>query len=157
MAPSLSIVIPARNDAQALGRTLAHLERLPGIADAEIVVAAAGDAAAGRTTAGRARILWPAGSTRAQLMNAGAAAARGHTLFFVHADSLPPVDALSLIARALADARTVGGAFEHRFAEPVWSLRIISAINRIRYRLTRNYYGDQGIFVRAEVYRSLGG
>ena len=158
MAPWLSIVIPTRNDAAALGRTLDHLGRLPGMGDAEIIVAAAGDVE-GTTVAaaGRARLLWPGGSTRAQLMNAGAAAAGGSTLFFLHADSFPPPDALALIARVLADARAVGGAFEHRFAEPVWSLRAITGINRARYRLTRNYYGDQGIFVRAEIFRALGG
>jgi hypothetical protein len=59
--------------------------------------------------------------------------------------------------RALSDDRVVGGAFAHRFAEPAWSLRVISWINRIRYQLTHNYYGDQGIFVRASVFRQLGG
>ena len=34
---------------------------------------------------------------------------------------------------------------------------MITGINRVRYRLTRNYYGDQGIFVRAAVFRALGG
>ena len=56
----------------------------------------------------------------------------------------------------MANERVVGGAFEHRFAERDWRLRIVSAINRLRYRLTRNYYGDQGIFVRAGVFRQLG-
>lgn len=51
----------------------------------------------------------------------------------------------------------IGGAFEHLFAEPRWSLRVITWINRLRYRLTRNYYGDQGIFVRAEAFRRVGG
>src|SRR5207249_1022128 len=81
------------------------------------------------------------------------AAAGGEVLFFLHADSMPPPDALARIAAALADPRVVGGAFEHRFAEPAWSLRAINLVNRIRYRLTRNWYGDQGIFVRAEVFR----
>jgi rSAM/selenodomain-associated transferase 2 len=158
MAPWLSIVMPARNDAAALGRTLGHLARLPGMDGAEVIVAAAGDVdGTTAAVAGRARLLWPGGSTRAQLMNAGAAAAAGHTLFFLHADSFPPPDALALIARALAEPRAVGGAFEHLFAEPVWSLRAITWINRVRYRLTRNYYGDQGLFVRADVFRALGG
>lgn len=158
MAPWLSIVLPARNDAAALGRTLAHLARLAAIDGAEIIVAAAGDVE-GTTAAvgGRARLLWPGGSTRAQLMNAGAAEAAGDVIVFLHADSFPPDDALALITRALADPRAVGGAFEHRFAEPVWSLRAITWINRVRYRLTRNYYGDQGVFVRAPVFRALGG
>jgi rSAM/selenodomain-associated transferase 2 len=158
VAPWLSVVIPARNDAQALGRTLDHLARLAGLDRAEVLVAAAGDrAGTARAAAGRARLLWPGGSTRAELMNAGAAAASGDVLFFLHADSFPPPDALALIARALADPRAVGGAFEHRFTERHWSLRAISGINRLRYRLTRNYYGDQGLFVRAEVFRALGG
>ncbi len=156
--PRLSIVIPVRNDAAAVSGTLDHLVGLPGIAGAEIIVAASGDpAGTERAVAGRARLVWPAGSTRAALMNAGAAAARGEVLFFLHADSLPPADAVTLIDDALADPRAVGGAFEHRFAEPVWSLRSVSWINRVRYRLTRNYYGDQGIFVRATVFRQLGG
>src|SRR5438093_1141221 len=87
----------------------------------------------------------------------GRPAGAGEVLFFLHADSMPPPDALARIAAALADPRVVGGAFEHRFAEPAWSLRAINLVNRIRYRLTRNWYGDQGIFVRAEVFRALGG
>ncbi|HEY7677699.1 MAG TPA: TIGR04283 family arsenosugar biosynthesis glycosyltransferase [Candidatus Methylomirabilis sp.] len=158
MSPQLSIIIPARDDAEALARTLDHIVRLPGIETAELIVAAWGDpAGTGRAAAWRARVLWPPDGTRAALMNAGAAVARGETLLFLHADSLPPPDALARIEDALADARVVGGAFAHRFLEPGWSLRAISGINRIRYRLTGNYYGDQGLFVRAEVFRRMGG
>ena len=156
--PGVSIIIPARNDAAALGRTLDHLAGLPGITGAEVIVAASGDpAGTERAVSGRARLVWPAGSTRAALMNAGAAAARGDVLFFLHADSLPPADAVALIDHALSHPRIVGGGFEHRFAEPAWSLRAITRVNRIRYRLTGNYYGDQGIFVRASVFRQIGG
>ena len=157
MSPIVSIVIPARNDADALARTLDHLERdLP--SGTEIIVAAAGPRAeTEQAVRGRARLIWPDGSTRARAMNAGAAVARGDVLFFLHADSFPPTDAVALITRALADPRAVGGAFEHLFAEPAWSLRAITWVNRIRYRLTRNYYGDQGIFVRADVFRAIGG
>jgi len=157
-APRVSIVIPARNDADALARTLDHLGGLEGIAASEVIVAASGDPeATAWAAAGRARLLQPDGSTRAELMNAGAAAARGDVLFFLHADSFPPRDALARIRAALSDPRVVGGAFEHLFAEPSVSLRLITWINRVRYRLTRNYYGDQGIFARASVFCELGG
>jgi rSAM/selenodomain-associated transferase 2 len=158
MDARVTIVIPARNDADALARTLDHLEGCDDVGESEIIVAASGDVdGTERAAAGRARLLWPEGSTRAALMNAGAASARGEVLFFLHADSFPPRDALRLIAARFADPNVVGGAFEHRFAEPRWSLRLITQINRIRYRLTRNYYGDQGIFVRASIFRALGG
>ena len=153
-----SIVIPARNDATALGRTLDHLARLTGIEGAEIIVAAWGDREVTLRAVGESgRLLWPEDSTRASLMNAGAWGASGEILLFLHADSAPPLNALPLMERVLADGRVVGGAFEHRFTEQDWRLGIISGINRLRYRLTNNYYGDQGIFVRAAVFRQLGG
>lgn len=158
MGCRVSVIIPARNDAAALARTLDHLERV-GIAIAvEIIVGASGDReGTGRAVGARGRLVWPDGSTRAALMNAAAAEATGDVFFFLHADSLPPPEAVAAIARALEDDRVVGGAFEHQFDKPVWSLRAISRLNRVRYRLTRNYYGDQGLFVRAAAFRRLGG
>jgi rSAM/selenodomain-associated transferase 2 len=154
----VSIIIPARDDAAALAASLGRLACLEGIETAEIIVASAGDTeGTACAVAGRARLLAPGDATRAGLMNAGAATASGEILFFLHADSVPPPAALHLIEQAMADDHVVGGAFEHRFAERDWRLRIISTINRVRYRLTRNYYGDQGIFVRADVFRRLGG
>ncbi len=156
--PRVSIVIPVRNDAVALARTLDRLAGLRGMDGAEVIVSVAPEPDATESVvAGRARVLRPGGSTRADLMNGGAAAARGAVLFFLHADSFPPPDALALIEATLADPRAVGGAFEHLFDEPGWSLRAVTLINRLRYRLTRNWYGDQGIFVRAAVFRELGG
>jgi glycosyltransferase involved in cell wall biosynthesis len=158
MDPLVSIIVPTRNDAQALRLMLDCLKCLHGIEAAEIIVAASGDTkATEEAVAGRARIFWPPSSTRSALMNAGAAAAAGDVFFFLHADSFPPLNALGEIQRVLRDNQILGGAFEHRFAETVWSLRFISWINRRRYFLTRNYYGDQGIFVRAKIFRDIGG
>jgi rSAM/selenodomain-associated transferase 2 len=158
MRPSISVIIPARNDALALQHTLDHLQQLTGIAGVEIVVAASGDSrSTERAVAGRAQLIWPARSSRSALMNSAADVANGEILFFLHADSLPPRDALAQIRSLLQNPKILGGAFEHRFLETSWSLRAISLINRRRYRLTRNYYGDQGIFVRANVFRNLGG
>ena len=140
MMPRFSVVIPARNDGAALGRTLDWLERLGPAHAFEVIVGASGDPEeTERAVAGRARLLWPRGSTRAALMNAGAEASRGQILFFLHADSLPPKDAYALIDGALADPCVVGGALEHLFEEPVWSLRAVTWVNRARYRITRNY------------------
>lgn len=156
--PRFSIVIPVRNDAAALGRTLDCLEAVVGMDRAEVIVAASGDSpGTERAIAGRAQLLWPPGSTRSALMNAGAAAARGEIFFFLHADSLPPANAFALIEQTLSNDKVAGGAFEHCFAEAGWSLLAITWINRIRYRLTHNYYGDQGIFVRAAVFRQMRG
>ena len=157
-SPQISVIIPARNDAEALARTLDHLFGIAGMDAAEVIVAASGDReGTERAVGGRAQLLWPDGSSRAVLMNAGAARARSGVLFFLHADSFPPSQALALIRQALSDQQVGGGAFEQQFIEPEWSLCAITWVNRLRYRLTRNFYGDQGIFVRADVFRRMGG
>jgi len=48
---------------------------------------------------------------RGRQMNAGAAAARGEILIFLHADTTLPDNALGKISRALQDRDYVGGAF----------------------------------------------
>jgi rSAM/selenodomain-associated transferase 2 len=157
-APVLSVIIPVRNDAAALKRTLDHADRFGNRRSIEVIVAASGDVDGTRASVrDRATVIWPADSTRAALMNAGAAIARGDVLLFLHADSLPPQNVCRLIYATLEDERLLGGAFEHRFIERDWRLRIISGIDRVRYRLTRNYYGDQGMFVRATAFHRLGG
>ena len=73
MTTRITIVIPVRNDATALGRLLDHFAGLRDVAASEIVVAAWGDPdGTERAVADRARLIWPGGSTRASLMNAGA-------------------------------------------------------------------------------------
>jgi hypothetical protein len=128
--PRLSTIISIRNDAAALGCTLDYLSGLEGMVSIKVMVAASGGPdGTEQAVAGRARLLWPAGSTRAILMNAGAAQARGEVLFFLHADALPPAGGFELIEQALADDRVVD-AFEQLFAEPAWCLRLIIWINR---------------------------
>ena len=68
MDPLVSIIIPARNDAQALRLTLDYLERLRGIEAAEIIVAAAGDTKATEdAVAGRAQLFYGLRVPRARL------------------------------------------------------------------------------------------
>src|ERR671919_78400 len=55
--PLISIIIPARNDAKAVGLTLDYLQQLNGIADVEILIGASGRAEeTERAVAGRARL-----------------------------------------------------------------------------------------------------
>jgi len=123
IVPQLSIVIPCRNDAVALRATLDGVSRLQRAQATEVIVAAAGDEARTRDAAsGRARLVWPRGSTRAELLNAGAALARAPVLLFLHAESHLPSDAVALIERALRDPAVLSGAFEHSFSERNWRL-----------------------------------
>ncbi len=154
----ISVVIPARNEAGTLGETLAVLRACTPPEATEIVVAVGRSTDATAAVAARAaRVVHGIDATRAGLLNAEARAARGSVLLFLHADTLPPPDYVAAVRAALGDPAVVGGAFDFEFRERAWRLAAISAINRLRCRLTGNFYGDQGIFVRRPVFERLGG
>jgi hypothetical protein len=91
-------------------------------------------------------------------MNAGAARATGDVLLFLHADVSLPRDALAHVERALADPEVVGGAFRTwTVADRPTRLGPLLHLADLRSRTTRLPYGDQAIFVRAPVFRRLGG
>jgi len=93
----------------------------------------------------------------ARQMNAGAAAAKGDALVFVHADTLVPPGFAGDIAAALDDPAVVGGRFDLRLDDDAPLLRFIGWLISARSRLSRTGTGDQAIFVRRAVFERLGG
>jgi rSAM/selenodomain-associated transferase 2 len=83
---------------------------------------------------------------RAAQMNAGAAAAGGDALLFLHADTLLPEGADAAVLAALA--RRAWGRFDVRFESPRAALAVVAFFMNWRSRLTGIATGDQGIFVR---------
>ncbi len=150
----ISVIIPCWNEAAVIATTIASA-RL--IAD-EVIVADA------ESVDGTAAIAKRAGATvihatrgRGAQLAAGAVAARGDTLLFLHADAQLPSSARSAIERALSDPAVGGGNFKLRF-EPadLWA-RVFARLNHERRRWLRIYYGDSGVFVRRDVYDAIGG
>lgn len=154
--PSISVIVPVLHDAAQLA---ALLPRLPGRPRCEVIVANgdAGDAAVGAIREARPDVVWvesPPG--RGRQMNAGAARAAGAWLLFLHADARPDAGWADEIERAGA-AGAVGGCFRLRIDARRWQARVIEAGVRWRVRGLGIAYGDQGIFVRRDVFRRLGG
>lgn len=150
----LSVVIPTLDEAAVLGDTLAALPPGP----VEVIVADGGSRDATRAIA-RAHGCRVVASTpgRGVQMNAGAAAAKGGVLLFLHADTRLPPGAPEAIAAALADPEVVGGAFRLGIDSPDRFLRLVAEAANLRSRLTGVCYGDQAPFVRREAFAALGG
>jgi rSAM/selenodomain-associated transferase 2 len=90
-------------------------------------------------------------------LNAGAAMTTGDILWFLHADSILPDNFKHHILKALEEPGVVGGAFTLEIDSKVASLKIISRVAGLRSKISRIPYGDQGLFVRREVFDKLGG
>lgn len=151
----ISVIIPTINEQQALPATLARVLEQTG--DFEVIVVDGGSNDGTREIVAhepRARLL-VAPKGRASQMNAGARAARGDWLLFLHADTLLPDVALAAVA-ALEPSAMAGG-FRHRFAGADPRLRLISWIDNTRCAFSRIIYGDQAMFVRRSMFDALGG
>ena len=153
----LSIVVPVLDDARHLEALLADLPRsAPG---AEVVVADGGSRDGSVETAARApgTHLVSSARGRARQMNAGAAAATGEVLLFLHADTRLPPGAADAVRRALTDPMVAYGRFDVRFDNPRAAFRLIARLMNLRSRLTGICTGDQAIFVRRATFQAVGG
>lgn len=156
---SSSIIIPVLNEAQQIQPLLQALARLSG--QAEIIVVDGGstdDTVALAQQHGQARVLEFGRASRALQMNAGAAAAQGDVLLFLHADVRLPSTALAEIGAALGDERVAGGCFAFGFPANVsLAYRIYAWGINWRTRWFQTATGDQAIFVRRAIFERLGG
>ena len=153
-ATSLTVIIPSWCEAHQIANVVrAALE-----IGSDVIVADAGspDGTAAVAQAAGARIVSAPRSRGAQL-HAGALAAQGDVLLFLHADAMLPREARAAIDEALLDPLVVGGNFFLRFVPDSFAARLFTRANDLRRRWLRIYYGDSGIFVRRTIYTQLGG
>ena len=152
---TLSIVMPVLNEAAAIEAALNALSPLRA-RGAEVIVV---DGGSSDRTADLARPLadkvLSAPRGRASQMNAGAAAAAGDVLLFLHADTRLPEGADRLILDGLARARRSWGRFDVRFAEG-GLLRLVAIMMNTRSRLTGIATGDQAVFVTRAAFERAG-
>lgn len=151
----LTFVVPALDEAAGIGRCLACLQDARGRGH-EVIVVDGGSRDATMTLARPLadRVL-RAARGRAVQMNAGAAAAHGEGLVFVHADTLFARGGDEDVAAALAGAPW--GRFDVHIAGRHPLLRVVAAMMNLRSRLTGIATGDQAIFVRRDLFEALGG
>lgn len=151
----ISVVIPVLNEADTIAQTLTQLRQA---GECQIIVV---DGGSDDETVPIARlhadVVLSAPRGRARQMNAGAQAAEGEVLLFLHADTVLPYGFPAMLAAALDNPAVVGGRFDVRLDATDWPFRMIETMMNLRSRVTKIATGDQAIFVRREVFQKIGG
>jgi len=162
----ISIIIPVLNEAGTIRSTLASLENAENV---EVIVVDGGSQDETVTIArslGIQVLSSPPG--RARQMNAGAKVATGNILLFLHADTRLPPNFDTLVRKALAKnypiqnpkskiQNPIAGAFELKIDAERWGLRLVEKMVNVRSRFFHMPYGDQAIFLLADVFHDIGG
>ena len=152
----LSIIVPALDEAAGIAECLAALQPLRG-RGVEVIVVDGGstDATAAIATPLADRVV-ASSRGRAVQMNAGAQAASGDTLLFLHADTRLPEDADRLVLGGLEATGRAWGRFDVRIEGRSALLPVVAAFMNARSRLTAIATGDQAIFARREAFARAG-
>lgn len=153
----LSVIVPVLNEAARIGAALNALAPMRRRGHEVIVVdGGSSDGTAGLARVGADKVLAsPRG--RAVQMNAGAHAASGGVLLFLHADTLLPAGADRAIAQGLATTGRAWGRFDVRIVGRSAWLPVVARLMNLRSRATGIATGDQGMFARRVAFEGAGG
>ena len=153
-----SVIIPVLHESESINTLIQNLGEVPTQNTIEIIVV---DGSGRKDTINAIHaqnvicLVSPEG--RARQMNAGASAAHGDVLVFLHADTRLPSNAFCCIKAALTDKQVVGGAFDLGIRSNRFIFKVIGKIASLRSRFTRIPYGDQTIFIRSAYFHAIGG
>lgn len=149
----LSVIVPALDEAGYIDRCLEIIARQAGLHETIVVDGGSTDETV-EIALRRAKVV-SAPKGRALQMNRGARAAVGDVFLFLHADCLLAPSAFEHLFSSLADPAVIGGTYRLRYDSDHWLLKLSGFLTRFRPRIF--HYGDQGIFVRREIFERLNG
>lgn len=151
-----SIIIPVLNEAAGIVQCMRALQPLRRLGVVLIVVDGGSEDDTLALAAPWADRCLRSEAGRAIQMNHGAGYCESSLLLFLHADTRLPQQAAELLYQ-LSEARSPWGFFAIRLSGKARMLRLVERMISWRSRLTGIAGGDQALFVRRELFNSLGG
>jgi rSAM/selenodomain-associated transferase 2 len=148
------VIVPTLNEEACIGKTLRQLRQL---GSSQIIVVDGGSGDDTCEQACDADLLLHSPRGRAVQMNLGAEHATGDVLLFLHADCSLEEGALEEAEQCLAGRGVAAGCFTMRVQAKGFWYRCIDRCATARVRLCGLIYGDQGLFIRRDLFDELGG
>lgn len=156
--PRVSIIVPIFNESKAIKNCIIQLQQLHPLAEIIIVDGTSTDDSWDAANIAGIKRLQTSKANRAMQMNYGAQKASGNILLFLHADCYLSQTAFTAMVNLFANGNINGGCFRYHLADTGtnWRYRWINFGVRLRVKLLKLAYGDQGYFVRSEVFKRIG-
>jgi rSAM/selenodomain-associated transferase 2 len=150
----ISVIIPTYNEEKTIGKLLGELV---GLADVEVIVSDGGSTDNTKNICAAFPVIFIDGPPgRGRQLNAGATAANGRILFFVHADSKFDIGILSSLRGAIGN-NLLWGCCTLAFDDERLFFKLLAKASGLRARIFGSCYGDQGIFCERGLFLSVGG
>jgi rSAM/selenodomain-associated transferase 2 len=152
----ISVIIPVYNEGNLIAGLVGWVQQHGGKLAAEIIVCDGGstDDTVTQATAAGAKVINASQKGRAIQMNEAAATATGDVLYFVHADTLPPVHFAQDIEAAVTAGYQIG-RYRSRFDTRNWAMKLNAWFTRFDWFVCMG--GDQTLFVSAALFAATGG
>lgn len=164
----VSVIIPALNEEKYIKASIESAKRLMPM---DIIVVDGGSTDRTKEIAQEnGAIVIQSHKGRGIQMNMGASLAKGDLLLFLHADSVlgshpnenenPNVVFEEILASCFLSndiENYIGGFFKLAFDDKAISTKLVELFANIRARLFSLPYGDQALFIKKEIFNSIGG
>lgn len=151
----ISVIIPTFNEEKLIEKTIVSLFKEEGDFEIIIVDGESLDNTAALVVNYPVKLILSE-KNRGLQMNEGAKAAKGNIFLFLHADCFFDKGSFKEITSCIKRG-FVGGCFKQRITDNRIIYRCIEFSGNIRAKFSKTFYGDQAIFVRKDVFFSIGG
>lgn len=151
---NISVIIPVLNEEHYIARTV-QAAASPDTREVIVVDGGSCDATISIAAASGAKVL-SSSAGRATQMNAGAEAATGEILLFLHGDTLLPDNFSTQIIDIINRPATAAGAFRFAVDLPGLPARVIEMSVNWRAKTWQLPYGDQAIFLKRHLFKEIG-
>jgi len=154
----ISIIIPVLNEVKTIEELLFHLVDCADLKNINEIIVVDGGSTDGtkniiQSLDLKIRLL-NSEKGRAKQMNTGSSIATGDILYFLHADSFPPLNYDTHIINEVKKGNNAG-CFRLQFDSNHWWLKIASWLTQFSWRACRG--GDQSQFITKALFEDIGG
>lgn len=150
----VSIIIPIYNEEKNIRKLQDNLSKLKG--NFEVIFCDGGSSDNTINLIDDCYIVLNSPKGRSNQMNYGSKYAKGNILFFLHCDSKIEEDVIIKIEKEISKGCSVG-CLQLKFDDKIIWMRICGYMSNLRVKLRKIAFGDQGIFIKRELFDEIGG